>query len=615
MAFINRIIEKTTQKAGQLGHKSPASAQSPRPHGDISYPLQDPPAFSTPHSDDMHVGGYTAPPSAYNSDPGTPVSPTDIQAMHTLVPGSERGTAPTATAGISYPYATAKTMSHPVHANLLPTPSPHPISGPGSAFAGPTSMPVGAHSMVDAGTIARPPPMATSPAAGFRPVVDMFPASSSQAGSAVHAGMELGYSNNPPRHHPYSTPSTTAMSGYTTPIPAAGMHTPPYPPAHPLTHPSHIQTNSGTPKVTATAYHSPPSSDTGNSELRPSEIQGQQIPRDPHGNALPPQARQDEANRSHVGLTDFTIHRTLGTGSFGRVRLVQYKRSKQFFAMKVLKKTEVVRAKQVEHVNNERDILGVCSSPFLVSLLGSFQDNVNLYMVMEYVVGGELFTYLRKYQRFPPQVAKFYSGEVILAFEYLHSFDIIYRDLKPENVLIDQRGHIKLTDFGFAKYVPDITWTLCGTPDYLAPEIIQSKGYGKAVDWYSLGVLIFEMLAGYPPFYDEDHFKLYEKILAGRINWPSYFDPLAKDLVKRLLTADLSKRFGNLKGGSRDIKSHKWLMEIDWTKLLNRQIPAPLIPHVSHTGDASNFDVYPEPAEVYGNYSADDPYRVKFPHF
>ncbi|RKP36751.1 kinase-like protein [Dimargaris cristalligena] len=319
--------------------------------------------------------------------------------------------------------------------------------------------------------------------------------------------------------------------------------------------------------------------------------------------------------KPRVTLEDFHIERTLGTGSFGRVRLVQYKPTRQFYAMKVLKKTEVVRAKQVEHVNNERDLLSACSSPFLVTLLGAFQDNINLYMVLEYVVGGELFTYLRKYQRFPPQVAKFYTGEVVLAFEYLHSMDIIYRDLKPENVLIDSRGHVKLTDFGFAKHVPDITWTLCGTPDYLAPEIIQSKGYGKAVDWYSLGVLIFEMLAGYPPFYDEDHFKLYEKILAGRIGWPSQFDPLAKDLVRRLLTPDLSKRFGNLKGGSQDIKNHRWLMEIDWAKLYNRQIPAPLIPQVSHTGDPSNFDIYPETNEVYGNYTASDPYRSKFPTF
>ncbi|RIA98707.1 kinase-like domain-containing protein [Glomus cerebriforme] len=313
-------------------------------------------------------------------------------------------------------------------------------------------------------------------------------------------------------------------------------------------------------------------------------------------------------------LSDFTICRTLGTGSFGRVHLVQSKYNNKFYAMKVLKKTEVVRLKQVEHTNNEKHILEQVQHPFLVNLWGTFQDSANLYMVMDYVVGGELFSILRKTQRFPDHIAKFYAAEVILAFEYLHSNDIIYRDLKPENLLLDHNGHIKITDFGFAKYVPDITWTLCGTPDYLAPEIIQSKGYGKAVDWYSLGVLIFEMLAGYPPFYDDDHMRLYEKILSGRIKYPSFFDPIAKDLLKRLLTSDLSKRYGNLKGGSNDIKSHQWFKGIDWDRLIKREVQAPYIPNVSGEGDASNFDVYPEEREPYGK-PCNDIHRDKFSTF
>uniref|UniRef100_A0A1D1XFA4 cAMP-dependent protein kinase n=1 Tax=Anthurium amnicola TaxID=1678845 RepID=A0A1D1XFA4_9ARAE len=313
-------------------------------------------------------------------------------------------------------------------------------------------------------------------------------------------------------------------------------------------------------------------------------------------------------------LSDFNICRTLGTGSFGRVHLVQSKHNNKFYAMKVLKKTEVVRLKQVEHTNNEKHILEQVQHPFLVNLWGTFQDSANLYMVMDYVVGGELFSILRKSQRFPDHIAKFYAAEVVLAFEYLHAKDIIYRDLKPENLLLDYNGHIKITDFGFAKYVPDITWTLCGTPDYLAPEIIQSKGYGKAVDWYSLGVLIFEMLAGYPPFYDDDHMKLYEKILSGRIKYPSFFDPMAKDLLKRLLTSDLSKRYGNLKDGSRDIKSHPWFKGIDWDKLGKRELTAPYIPNVSGEGDASNFDIYPEEREPYGK-PCNDIHRDKFLSF
>ncbi|KAI8898507.1 kinase-like domain-containing protein [Globomyces pollinis-pini] len=313
-------------------------------------------------------------------------------------------------------------------------------------------------------------------------------------------------------------------------------------------------------------------------------------------------------------IEDLEIRNTLGTGSFGRVHLVKYKPTGKHYAMKVLKKSEIIKLRQVEHTMNEKCILEQLDFPFLVKILGTFQDSNNLYLVLEYVQGGELFTYLRKSGRFPNHVARFYAAEVVLSFEYIHSKDIIYRDLKPENLLIDHMGHIKITDFGFAKFVPDVTWTLCGTPDYLAPEIIQSKGYGRAVDWWALGILIYEMIAGHPPFYDEDHFKLYEKILSCKLRFPSHFDPLAKDLVKRLLSPDLSKRFGNLKEGVSDIKHHKWFAGVDWEKLKNLEIPAPYVPKVAHEGDTSNFDVYPEDHEPYG-VNGPDPHRERFKEF
>lgn len=293
-------------------------------------------------------------------------------------------------------------------------------------------------------------------------------------------------------------------------------------------------------------------------------------------------------------LQDFTILRTLGTGSFGRVHLVQSVHNQRFYAIKVLRKQHVVKMKQVEHVNNEHSVLSMVRHPFLVNLWGTFQDPTFLYMVMDFVPGGELFSLLRQSRRFPSQVAKFYISEVALAIDFLHKHNIIYRDLKPENVLIGADGHLKLIDFGFAKVTAQsngMCWTLCGTPDYLAPEVIRARGYNASVDWWSVGVLLFEMMAGYPPFYTEDGnpIKLYEKILAGQVHYPSFFEPGAKDLLQSLLTADLSKRFGNLHRGSRDIFAHMWFAEIDWECLYRKEIPAPYIPNINMDGDASQY--------------------------
>jgi serine/threonine protein kinase len=292
----------------------------------------------------------------------------------------------------------------------------------------------------------------------------------------------------------------------------------------------------------------------------------------------------------------FSIGDTLGTGTFGRVRLVSCKVDsvEQFFALKMLKKSEIIKLKQVEHIKAEKAILSQICHPFIVNLFAAFQDEKNLYMLQEYIIGGELFSQLRKVGRFSNDTARFYASEIVLALEYLHERNIVYRDLKPENLLIDKEGHLKITDFGFAKYVEDRTWTLCGTPEYLAPEIIQSKGHGKAVDWWALGVLIFEMLAGFPPFYDENPFGIYQKILAGRIEFPAHFHKDAKDLVTKLLTADRTKRFGCLKDGAEDIKRHKWFKIVEWPKCYHKKIKPPFLPLYKGDNDTSNFDKYPD---------------------
>lgn len=190
-------------------------------------------------------------------------------------------------------------------------------------------------------------------------------------------------------------------------------------------------------------------------------------------------------------------------------------------------------------------------------------------------------------------MAQFYAAEVILAIEYLHERNIIYRDLKPENILLSGDGHIRLTDFGFAKVVPELTWTLCGTPDYLAPEIVMSRGYGKAVDWYAVGVLIYEMLLGTPPFYHENHLKLYENIVQQTAKFPPTFDAVARDLIERLLEKNPVMRLGSLAGGAEDIKRHPWFREVKWDLLSKLLIKAPYRPKLAFEGDTSNFDEYP----------------------
>lgn len=250
---------------------------------------------------------------------------------------------------------------------------------------------------------------------------------------------------------------------------------------------------------------------------------------------------------------------------------------------------DILQAKQSDHIANEIKIISSISHPFIVDFMGFTQDDKNLYIAMEFINGGELFTYLRTVGRFPVNQAKLYLAQIVTIFEYLHSKNIIYRDLKPENILIQRSGYLKLTDFGFAKEVTGRTYTLCGTPEYLAPEIILNKGHGKPVDWWTCGILLFEMISGIDPFSDDDMMMVYQKILKGKIKFPTGFDPNAKSLVKHLLEQDLTKRYGNLKGGAKDIKDHRFFKDIKWADLLNRKIPPPYLPPVKNDEDISNF--------------------------
>ncbi|ESO11321.1 hypothetical protein HELRODRAFT_158167 [Helobdella robusta] len=297
---------------------------------------------------------------------------------------------------------------------------------------------------------------------------------------------------------------------------------------------------------------------------------------------------------SNGKVDDFDRLRTLGTGSFGRVMLVQHRTSKNYYAIKILDKQKIVKLKQVEHTLNEKKILYCCNFPFLISLKFSFKDNSYLYLVLEFVGGGEMFNHLRKARKFTENQVKFYAAQVTMAFEYLHSLDILYRDLKPENLLLDTNGYVKVADFGFAKRVKGRTWTLCGTPEYLAPEIILSKGYNKAVDWWALGVLIYEMAAGYPPFAADQPIQIYEKIVSGKVKYPGHFSSDTKDIIKNLLQLDLTKRYGNMKNGIQDIRNHKFFEEIDWLAVFHRSVTPSFIPRTEGPGDDSHFEEYDE---------------------
>ncbi len=305
---------------------------------------------------------------------------------------------------------------------------------------------------------------------------------------------------------------------------------------------------------------------------------------------------KSKKKKMKIKVKDYDKLKTVGLGSYGRVRLCKQKKTGNVYVMKILKKNDIIKQKQVDHVYSEFNILSGLKHPFIVQLIGyNFEDPKYIYFIMEYIQGGELFSLLRSKGSFPVSQTKFYIAHIITIFEYLHSKNIVYRDLKPENILINKNGYLKLTDFGFAKILEnEKTYTLCGTPEYLAPEIILNKGHGKAVDWWTLGILLYEMLVGIDPFSDDDPMKTYQKILKGKINFPKTINKDAKSLIKHLLTQDTTKRFGCLKNGVKDILNHRFFEGFDWKNFVYLSMPAPYKPEIKSDDDTSNFEKYPE---------------------
>jgi len=288
-------------------------------------------------------------------------------------------------------------------------------------------------------------------------------------------------------------------------------------------------------------------------------------------------------------VDDFIQLKLIGRGGFGRVLLVKKKDSGQIYAMKVLKKRFIVAQNQVTHTTTERNVMVKLEHPFLTKLHFAFQDEKNLYFVMDFINGGELFHHLRREKKFSEERTKFYAAEIISAITYLHTRGIVYRDLKPENVLLGREGHVVVTDFGLAKeglHGEQRTETRAGTPEYLAPEVIKGEKYTKSVDWWAVGILVYEMLTGAPPFYDNDIQKLFHKITAGDLLVPDNLTSDAGDFLAKLLTRDPTKRLSD----PAKIKAHPWFKSIDFEKLEAKEIQPPFIPKVAGADDLAEID-------------------------
>jgi protein-serine/threonine kinase len=307
--------------------------------------------------------------------------------------------------------------------------------------------------------------------------------------------------------------------------------------------------------------------------------------------------RFEHTEKKQVGPNDFQILKLIGKGTFGQVYQVKKKDTRRIYAMKVLSKKVIIQKKEVAHTLGERNILvrtAMTASPFIVGLKFSFQTPTDLYLVTDYMSGGELFWHLQKEGRFQEARAKFYIAELILALQHLHDHDIVYRDLKPENILLDANGHIALCDFGLSKAnlsQNDTTNTFCGTTEYLAPEVLlDEQGYTKMVDFWSLGVLVFEMCCGWSPFYAEDTQQMYKNIAFGKVRFPR--DALStegRNFVKGLLNRNPKHRLG-AKGDAKELKEHPFFHDVDWEALSRKQVIPPFKPKLKSDTDTSNFD-------------------------
>jgi len=288
-------------------------------------------------------------------------------------------------------------------------------------------------------------------------------------------------------------------------------------------------------------------------------------------------------------ITQFHFIKVIGKGTFGKVILAKNKLNGELFALKCVKKEYIIKTKNIENLKNEKKLLEHVSHPFIIKLHFTFQNVEKIFFAFSYYNGGELFFHLSKHKRFPESYVKFYAAEIYLAINYLHSKNIIYRDLKPENIILDKLGHIKLIDFGLAKgniSKSKLTSSICGTNEYIPPEVISGMSYNFNFDWWGLGIIIYELLYGYPPFTDQNKSGLFKKIMHNEPNYDvQKISPEAKDLMKLLLNKDLKNRIN-----PEDVPQHPWFKEINFNDILAQKSSPPFIPKIKGQDDLSNID-------------------------
>lgn len=317
-----------------------------------------------------------------------------------------------------------------------------------------------------------------------------------------------------------------------------------------------------------------------------------------------------------VGLDDFNFLAVLGKGNFGKVMLAEEKKTSDLYAIKVLKKEFIIDNDEVESTRSEKRVFLAAARerhPFLLNLHSCFQTETRVYFVMEYVSGGDLMLHIQRKQ-FSLRQAKFYASEVLLALEYFHSNGIIYRDLKLDNILLTLDGHVKVADYGLCKedmFYGKTTSTFCGTPEFMAPEILLEQRYGRAVDWWAFGVLTYEMLLGQSPFRGDDEDEIFDAILEDEPLYPITMPKDAVSILQKLLTRDPTRRLGAGPDDALEIKRHPFFKDVNWDDVLNKRIPPPYFPQIKAPGDVSNFDTeftreQPTLTPVHGQLTAKD---------